>query len=377
MASTTAQDTTTPLAASLLLAALALPGVQPVRAESAPEQGLVAFKLLDYRESQPGESRIRVRAPSLMVMTPLGADWSVTGTLNSDAISGASPAYHTSGLTRMHDDRHALDLAATRYFAHGSLTLGVNGSKESDYLSRGLSALGTLSSEDRNTTWTFGLGANSDAIDPTNHAVTNEHKRVTEVLAGVTQVLGMRDIALLNLGYSRGRGYFSDPYKVFDKRPREHDRRTLLARWNHHLDTGDATLRLSYRYYADSDAVHAHTLGLEYVQPLGQGWAVTPLARLYSQSAARFYVDADTSGSPFPPNPPDGAVYYSEDQRLSAFGARTFGLKLAKQFASGWLADLKFEQYMQRAAWKLGGGGSEGLAPFRARSLQFGLSRPF
>lgn len=366
-----------PLGASLLLAALALPAVQPAQAESAPEQGQVAFKLLDYQERQPDASRIHVRAPSWMVMAPLGSAWSLNGTLTSDAISGASPAYHTSGLTRMHDDRHAVDLAATRYFDRGALTLGASLSKESDYLSRGVSLQGTLDSEDRNTAWTLGLGLNHDAINPSNQVVVNEHKQVTDLLLGVTQVLTVNDIVQLNLGISRGRGYFSDPYKVFDNRPREHDKRTLLARWNHHLEASDATLRLSYRYYTDSYALHAHTLGLEYVQPLPQGWTVTPLARLYSQNAARFYLDADTSGSPFPPNPPDNAVVYTQDQRLSAFGARTLGVKLAKQFHNGWQADLKFEQYAQRSAWQWSGSGSPGLAPFNARSIQLGLSRPF
>ncbi len=360
-----------------MAAALCLPGLQAAHAESAPEQGVVAFKLLDYRESQPDAQRIRVRAPSLMVMTPLGSDWSVSGTVTADAISGASPAYHTSGLGTMHDERHALDLNATRYFSRGTLALGASVSRESDYLSRGLSLQGSLDSEDKNTTWTLGLGGSSDAINPTNHVVTNEHKRTLDLLAGVTQVLSTHDIVQLNLGYARGRGYFSDPYKIFDSRPREHDRRTLQLRWNHFLDTTGGTLRTSYRWYADNYAIRAHTLGVEYVQPLPQGWTVTPLLRLYSQNAAKFYIPADISGSPFPPNPPEDATTYTEDQRLSAFGARTFGLKAAKSFAGGWLADIKLEQYMQRAAWKWGGGGSAGLAPFRARSLQLGLSRTF
>ncbi len=360
-----------------MAAALCLPGLQSAHAESAPEQGLVAFKLLDYRESQPDAPRIRVRAPSLMVMTPMGSDWSFSITGTADAISGASPAYHTSGLTTMHDERHALDLAATRYFGRGSVTLGSSFSKEHDYLSRGLSLQGSVDSEDKNTTWTLGLGASRDTIDPSNHVVVDEHKRTLDLLAGVTQVLSTHDIVQLNLAYARGRGYFSDPYKIFDNRPRAHDRRTLQLRWNHFLDGTGATLRTSYRYYADSYAIHAHTLGLEYVQPLPQGWTLTPLARLYSQNAAKFYIPADTTGSPFPPNPPEDATAFSEDQRLSAFGARTFGLKAAKSFAGGWLADIKFEQYMQRAAWKWGGGGSEGLAPFRARSLQLGLSKTF
>lgn len=365
------------LGAQLLAAALALPALGIAQADEPPERGQVSFKLLDYQDSQPGASRIRVRAPALGITAPVGAEWSIAGTLIHDAISGASPAYHTSGLTDMHDERHAVDLSATRYFARSSLTLGTSLSHESDYQSRGLSLQGTHSSEDHNTTWNAGMALTRDRIDPNNHIVEHEAKRVVDLIVGVTQVLGTHDIAQLNLGYSRGRGYFSDPYKVFDNRPPERDHRTVLARWNHHVDDAGGTLRTSYRYYQDTYGIKAHTLGFEYVQPLGRGWSVMPLLRLYTQTAARFYVDADPSTDPFPPNPPADAVYYSEDQRVSAFGARTFGLKVVKRLDADWTVDLKVEHYAQRGSWALLGTGSPQLAEFRARSVQFGVSRAF
>jgi hypothetical protein len=365
------------LGAQLLAAALTLPAVGLAQAESAPEKGLVSFKFLDYLDSQPGADRIRVRAPSLLVTTPLSGAWSLSGSLISDSISGASPAYHTSGLTHMADERHAAQAEATRYFANGTITLGGNHSSESDYVSSGLSLQGTRSSEDKNTTWSAGVGFNTDRINPTNGVVENEHKRTLDLLVGVTQVLGTHDIAQLDLGHSWGSGYFSDPYKVFDNRPRQRDHTTLLARWNHHFEATTGTLRSSWRYYDDSYGIRAHTFGFEYVQPLAGGWTVTPLLRVYTQSAARFYVNADPSTEPFPPNPPDGAAYYAEDQRLSAFGARTIGIKLAKQIGTSWMVDLKVERYQQRAAWRLFGSGSPDLQPFNARSIQVGLSHTF
>jgi hypothetical protein len=365
------------LGLGLMAAALALPAIQPAHAESAPERGTIALKALDYLDSQPGADRIRVRANSLLIQAPVAGEWLLGGTLTSDSISGASPAYHTSALTNMHDKRHAIELSATRYFANASLTVGANVSSESDYLSRGLSVQGSLSSDSKNTTWTAGLGINHDVINPSNQIVDHETKRVTDLLLGVTQVITTHDIAQLNLGHSFGSGYFSDPYKVMDNRPRERNHTTLMARWNHHFEASGGTLRSSWRYYTDSFGVKAHTLGFEYVQPLGQGWTVMPLLRLYTQTAARFYVDADPSTDPFPPNPPADAVYYTEDQRLSAFGARTVGLKVSKQLDADWLVDLKLESYGQRAAWTIGGTGSPGLAPFHARSIQLGVSRQF
>ena len=369
--------TLTPLGTSLVSAALALSAMPAARAETAPERATVALKVLDYLDSQPGTQRVRVFSPSLLLLAPVGGNWAIGGTLTSDAISGASPAYHSSGLGQLRDHRNAIELLATRYFDHASLTMGANLSHESDYLSRGVSLLGSVSNESKNTTWTAGLGFNSDSINPSNGVVERERKRVSDLLLGLTQVLGTHDIAQINFGHSMGRGYFTDPYKVMDNRPRERNHTTLMTRWNHHFEGTGGSLRSSYRYYTDSYGVKAHTLGFEYVQPLPRGWTVTPLLRLYTQTAARFYIDADPATEPFPPNPPADAVYFTEDHRLSAFGARTFGVKLAKQIDADWLLDVKFERYGQRAAWTIGGTGSPGLAPFNARSIQVGMARQF
>jgi len=359
---------------ALMTAALALPLTGVVHAESAPERGLIAFKYLDYQDSQPDTSRIKVQASALSILAPISGEWSFGGTVTSDSISGASPLYQSSSITPMHDHRRALEANVTRYFPNGTLTLGANVSSESDYLSRGLSLQATRSSEDKNTTWTAGLGYNSDVINPTNFAVVDATKQVTGLLLGVTQVLTTDDIVQLNLSLSLGRGDFSDPYKFADSRPSTRDSRIAMLRWNHFLESTKGTTRLSYRYYTDSWSIDSHTVGFEYVQPFSQGWTVTPLARLYSQSAASFFVNPDASSFPFAPSNSDN---YSEDQRVSAFGAHTLGLKVAKQLDAGWLLDMKYENYEQRASWRLFGSGSPSQLPFYARSIQLGLSHPF
>ena len=142
----------------------------------------------------------------------------------------------------------------------------------------------------------------------------------------------------------------------------------------------DGAARLSYRYYADTNHIRAHTLQMEYEQPVAGGWAVTPLLRVYTQSAASYFVGPNPS---FPTRrliPEDfmpGESTISFDQRTSAYGARTWGLELAKEVNKWWLVDGKFGRYEQRAAWRLGGPGSPGLEPFFARTWQVGLSRRF
>jgi hypothetical protein len=363
--------------AALLSAAMALPGVRVAQAESAPERGQVSFKYLDYREHQPGQDRVTVRAPSVMFLAPLSGAWSVTGTYVYDAISGASPAYHTRQLTPLEDRRRAYDLGLTRYFDGGTLTLGTSYSKESDYLSRGYSLQGSVYADAaKNTTYNFGVAFTDDTIAPGFGGI-HEKKRVTDLMVGVTQVLTRRDIAQFNLGYSRGRGYFSDPYKFFDARPDKRNHATLFARWNHHFDATDGISRLSYRYYRNTWAVRSHTFGAEYIQPLGAGWKLTPSLRYYTQTEAKFYLPTDPASVPGPTLPAAWMTEYSEDQRLSAFGAVTYGLKLAKQLDADWLLDIKLEKYKQREKWGLSGNGDAGLAPFDARSIQVGVTRFF
>lgn len=361
-----------------MMAALALPGV--ALAENAPESASLSIKYLDYRDSQHNLDRIKVRSPSLELLVPVAGDWALRAGLVSDAISGASPRYHTavSGASGFREKRTGVDLAVTRYLPRASVTLAAGQSDEIDYLSRFVSVQASVSSADNNTTWLFGAGAASDRIDPVNLAVKDERKRSVDVMLGLTRVLTPADIVQGVLTHVRGRGYFSHPYKYVDSRPRERDQDSVMLRWNHHFAAGGATSRLSYRYTTDSYAVRSHTLAGEYVQPLARGWTLTPSLRLYTQSAASFYFDPvydPRFGPPFPPGFSFGeARALSADQRLSAFGAATLGLKVEKLIAKETTVDVKLERYEQRASWRQFGSGSPGLDNFRARSIQVGVT---
>jgi hypothetical protein len=364
------------LGRTLLAAALAI-AFGNVDAQALPGEGKVALKYLDYVDSQPGRERVRVKATSVMAVVPVSQDWSFAATKTVDVISGASPAYHSSGLGKLTDLRTAQDFSVTRFLFSGTVTGGVSLSTEADYVSRAVSLSAAQYSEDRNTTWSVGAAQASDDINPTNRIVRNESKQVTDALLGWTRVLTPNDLVQLNVGRSWGEGYFSDPYKVFDNRPRVRTSTTLQARWNHHFEANTSTLRMGYRWFSDNWGVQAHTATVEWVKPMLGDWTVGPLVRFHNQRAADFYVDADLTGSPFPPNPPPEAVVFSEDHRLSSFGALTLGVKLSKKLDADWTVDMKVEHYAQRSAWYVGGAGSPGLEPFFARSVQLGISRAF
>lgn len=372
-------------AASLLSAALALPGLAagvaatvapPVHAEGAPEQGSIDLKYLYYRDYQAGGGRMRISAPSFHLLLPIDDKYAVEGSFVLDAMSGASPLFHdtlsgASGIG-VNDLRKAGDVKLTRYFERAAIAAGFAYSTEHDYISRAFSLEARVASENNNTTVAIGVGHASDDITSENLVARGRSKRTTDVLLGVTQVLTPRDIVQSNLTYAVGRGYYDDPYKAIDVRPDHRDQLAWLTRWNHHFPSADATLRLSARYYRDTFGIRAITLGSEWVQQLGS-WTITPGLRYYTQSAADFY-----HGPPFPTgfalNQP-----YSADQRLSAFGAVTAGLKIARTFADGWRIDFKVEHYEQRNNWRalVGSDSGKDLLPLKAQFYQVGLGKSF
>ena len=344
-------------------------------AQTAPDQGLVALKYVDYCDWQPGADRIHVHSPSLYLLKPLSDSLAVESSLIYDGISGASPLYHNtlsgaSGKGGVTDYRTAADVKLTKYLDGAAIGVGAAFSDERDYRSRALSFEVRVSSDDRNRTYAFGVGAADDHIDSTNGLAEGKRRRTADFLLGVTQVLSADAIIQSNLTWSDGRGYYSDPYKTLDTRP---DGRRILAwltRYNRHLPSFDATLSLAYRYVRDSFGSDSHTLEVAWHQPLADGWSVKPSLRYYTQAAADFYFDP-----PFPQGFSLGRPY-TADTRLSAFGALTPGITIAKLLPEGWQVDLKLEAYRQRADWR-SGGGSPGLEPLSARWIETGISKTF
>jgi hypothetical protein len=373
-------------------AALLLPGVLPVaQAENAPERGEISFKYLYYKDWEPSTDRIKVNAPSIGFLIPVAGQWSIEGSAVNDVLSGPTPrAYSISTLgqsSKMSDNRLQGDLKVTRYFPRAAVGVGLAYSNEHDYTSRTVSSDVRWSTENNNTTFNAGVGYSDDKINDNNGKITKfvgtQSKRTLELGFGVTQVLTPDDIGQINLTYSRGRGYFTDPYKNYDNRPDYRNQGAILFRWNHYVSQFDASLRLSYRYYRDNFIGIAHTFGAEWVQPFAGRYTVTPGIRFHTQNAANFYVDpvpsaASPTGYTVNPALVNGSLqYYSADQRLSAFGAWTVSLKLEAQIDKDWKADFKVENYEQRSNWRLGGSGSPGIAPFYARFYQLGATKQF
>jgi hypothetical protein len=306
---------------------------------------------------------------------PVAEKWSIQSSMVQDSVSGASPMYHssTSGASRMDDERYAADFSVTRYLPRGSVSLGVSYSNEHDYNSKALSLQRKWSSEDNNTTYFAGVGLSHDAINSVHDydlKTQNQSKNTSDYLLGISRNITSQDIAQVNLSYAHGRGYFSDPYKFLDSRPNRRYETALQLRWNHYHPDRHATSRVSYRYYKNSWGVRSHTLNYEYAQQLQNDWTVTPIVRVYSQSAADFYAPTFSRDALF-------AEINSFDQRLSSFGGRSIGVKVEKKINKDWVVDIRYDNYEQRTSWSVFNKPKDGLDKFQAKMAQIGISRYF
>ena len=373
------------LANSLMAAALALPGVAvtpTAKAEAVPEKTTIGFKFLKYAEKQQTGDRMKVDSPSMFFLAPIKDKYSIEGSFVLDSMSGASPSSYNSlsGASGkgIRDYRKAGDLKVTTFFDRAALGVGIAASKEHDYESNAFSLDGRFSTANNNTTFAAGVGYSDDEIGSSNNLTLHENRRTTDGLIGITKVLTPNDLVQSNLTVSIGKGYFSDPYKDFDKRPISRTAWAWLTRYNHYFAGPGAARHTSYRYFKNDWGIAAHTMEAAWYQPIGTGWTLRPSVRYYTQRAANFYRD---------PQPPPGpaldfigastATHFSADTLLSAFGAVTLGMKVAKEFAHDWTVDLKHEWYQQRSAWRLSGEGSPGVENFTAKWWQIGISKKF
>jgi hypothetical protein len=368
---------------SIALAALALHSLlssTSAHGETIADSPQLAFKIAHYQDRQPGLDRIRVTSPAIALYLPIASDWSLDLTTSYDGVSGASPRWHSaiSGASGMTDHRTAGSARLGYRSQHWSATLSAAHSHERDYRSQAASVEFKFESSDRNRSWTVGIGASRDHIHPVNGVVTNERRRLEEVLLGVTQNLSADAVVQLSYRRSQQRGYLDDPYKIIDRRPRARDQDLWVLRWNHYLSDTSGVLRSYYRYYRDSFRIRAHTVQVEWVKPLSERWSITPGLRYHSQSAAYFYYDPvyhPQIGEPFPIDWPRALL--SPDHRLSAFGALTFSLRADYVLNSRWSLDARVDYYEQRASWRAGGGGSPGLAHLSATQWMLGVKHRF
>ncbi|NOU22571.1 MAG: DUF3570 domain-containing protein, partial [Methyloglobulus sp.] len=294
-------------------------------------------------------------------------------------------------------------------------------SVERDYESRFVNLGGRLDFNQKQTIVNAGISYTNSAIeanpDITNYArwgeqhanlistdpltkVNTLHANREDWAAqlGLTQVVNKDAVVELGMGYTRSTGFLENPYKLswlfgvdpddprqqglpeglfyangrggvfIEQRPDARDQWRWNTRWTQYVEPLDAALHLGYAFAHDDWGINAHTFDADWVQPLGDGWTVTPRIRYYSQEQADFYATnpivkplEETVGVFFPFILPDN---FSSDQRLSGYGTLSGGVTVSKEFAKGIRLETGFEYYTHQGSLKLGGGGEDSFADF-------------
>jgi hypothetical protein len=221
---------------------------------------------------------------------------------------------------------------------------------------------------------------------------------------GLTQILNKNTLVDFNFGYTHSSGFMENPYKavtvlfvdpdtvnpdpnvpifanvraVIEQRPDLRNQFAFGGKLVHYINPVDAALHIGYKFSLDDWGINSNTFEGDWVQPLGNGWTITPRIRYYSQNSADFYFPYLVSNQAFTKivvddngefqvmtyDPKKLPKDMSSDHRLSGYGSLSGGVTINKTFARGVALEAGFEYYTRASALKLGGSGNSSFADF-------------
>lgn len=377
-------------------------------ASHAQADNSIALHHLNYEES---DGRVDVGDTVLSFEFDAGVDHTFKGSIGYDSISGASPAWQVgtpvlsaedsqdrseklddaSKLTpttllaydpnasnyevrkvALEDTRKSADITWTsRDSERNELSIGLNYSKESDFLSYGANASYLLYADSRrNRSYSYGISLLKNDIDRYRalyRGVYQDDSTMTSLDVGLSQILSPNSFFTANLYFNIDSGYLSNHYltvlreidvnkdgsiqndEVFlaeDLRPDSRKGGGLTLSYVTSLTNSGAenpvALHSGYRFYRDDWKIQSHTLELEINAELTQQLSALVKFRWYDQSAASFYRGGSNQQARF-----NYYEYASSDERLGAFDAQTYGVGLSYKLSTDLLLDLQLEHYEQ------------------------------
>ena len=275
------------------------------------------------------------------------------------------------------DERYALDIQMN--YAMKDFLVGIGGgfSTERDYSSN----FGNLSVQyefnNNLTTVSTGFNYSADKVEPVGRNFKKD-RNSQQLLLGASHVFTKNLVFQSTLTYNRQSGYLNDPYKrVFfvdggildENRPGRRNMWSILNRFTHFIPFADASVHLDYRFFSDNWGINSHTFELSWFQPLGDGWAVRPRVRYYSQTQADFYQPffIDTAG----------ATNFSSDYRLAEFGAISGGISLSKIFYGRLKLQAGVEYYSRQADLSLSSDADDSFADYDFTLVNASISYRF
>jgi len=403
---------------ALASGALGLPGLGGEASADSPVQETTArYAFSFYKEDNlsPGKflnvggtgsrDRYEIFAHQFNLLTPLTSRIDASVDLVFETMAGASPWWvepnpDTSSSQRflqvmsgatIFEERFDGQITLNHFFDSGKITASGGVSSENDYLSGNFAAGFDRTFNDKNTTWSLGLGFSWDTITPTdgatlhNRPLSEYYKRGFNLDTTIAQILSRSSLLQVGLAYKRSTGFLSDPYKrvyidtngqtVPDERPIERDQLTLSARYRHHVAAVHGSIHLDGAFHWDDWNVMGVSAEVAWHQTLLDWIRLVPSFRYYSQSQAWFY------GPTLPAAPTPGTLYYrTSDYRLSPYGAISYGLRAEADLSgwpvrgSRWLLHVGYDRYTSRGSYALREVRNEspGLVGYHLFSVQLG-----
>lgn len=345
-----------PRLAALSTAALALPGVSQA---AAPTETTYSYRYTFYNESalsadevanetdfenQGNLNRYDIKIVQMGLNGPLGKNYAYNLQFQDEVLSGASP-WSTelasdgsvdvimSGAS-IYDHRTDISGSLGYYYDKGSVTGNMALSVEDDYESVSFGLSTEREFDNKQTAWATGFSYSSDSIDPEDSAVLynrrnpilpgeSESKTTFSIFTSVSRVLTASSQVLGGISYTTKEGYLHDAYKQWDQRPAEKNQFTLNLSYRHYIKPAKTAAHVDYRYYDDDWGVTSQTLYAALYKNFNK-LQVIPSFRYYLQSSAKFYFayqPIDENRQIIEYN------YFSNDARLSDFGAVSLGLR--------------------------------------------------
>jgi len=285
-----------------------------------------------------------ITGASVLVRKKFSEQFSVEGNFFIDKVSGASIDV-LSQASVIKDQRNQKSLSVDYIHDKTQYNLSYTDSTERDYVSNTTHFSLSQDMFGDLTTVSLGFTLSRDKVGENNGTASSPdvswlgHATSRSFEAGVSQIITKDLIAGVTLEVITDQGLLSNPYRSIryvdttvplgyslgtQIYPATHTSTAVETRVKYYLPYR-AAASLSYRYFGDTWGVHANTIELGYIHPLGNKWIFEGRLRHYSQNSATFYSDL----FPFV----DSQNFVARDQNLAASNNNSIAGKATWAFA--------------------------------------------
>lgn len=347
----------------------------PLLMPAVPLAGAEAFRFdTSYQTYDEANGRMFIESYYYRGEIFLSEDTSFRFQFLRDAITGSTPIgvlpeYQQTAppgakqpfLTPIDDVRQGVLAALSQQIGDHRVELELSNSRESDYLSQGISLNDKWELNQKNTTLTLGLNYINDTI--VVRGTDDQNKKSYDVFLGMSQLLDKNTVVSANLTLGYAEGFLNDQYKVIQRdeligvvpitsiyrenRPSSRLRGVLQFQGTHYFEKTNSALDAIVRLSQDDYGVFSQSLQVEWRQSLFTRFEIAPFFRYYQQNAADFFHNSLNEVNVATPQEfPDGSGHnYSSDYRLSSMASLSLGLKARYRLTENIGASITYEHY--------------------------------